>query len=159
MSFSTFSGPIRVGTERYGADRNTGLVVLAQSYDTGTVVAAQGNVDVQAFKIPRGSQIVDITVDQVVVPNGSSTSTVSVGTASGGAQLMAAVATTAGGRFRGAATAATQLAWQTSTTADTTVFVRYAVGVADATAGRAIVTVSYVQRAPDGSQNPTTTQN
>lgn len=159
MSFSTFSGPIRVGPERYGADRNTGLVVLAQSYDTGTVVAAQGNVDVQAFKIPRGSQIVDITVDQVVVPNGSSTSTVSVGTASGGAQLMAAVATTAGGRFRGAATAATQLAWQTSTTADTTVFVRYAVGVADATAGRAIVTVSYVQRAPDGSQNPTTTQN
>jgi len=158
MSFSTFSGPIRSGTERYGANRNTGLVVLAQSYDTGTVAAAQGNVDVQAFKIPQGSQIVDITVDQVVVPNGSSTSTVSVGTASGGAQLMAAVATTAGGRFRGTTTAATQLAWQTSTTADTTVFVRYAIGTADATAGRAIVTVSYVQRMPNGAQNPTTSE-
>lgn len=160
--FATFSGPLRVGTKRYtGGDdtRNTGLVVLAQSYDTGTVVAAQGNVDVAAFNIPQGSQIVDITVDQVVVPNGSSTSTVSVGNATGGAQLMAAVVTTAGGRFRGTATAATQLAWQTSTTADTSVFVRYAVGTADATAGRAIVTVSYVQRAPDGSQNPASNAN
>lgn len=157
--FATFSGPIRVGTQRYNAERNTGLVVLAQSYDTGTVDAAQGNVDTLAFNIPQGSQITDITVDQVVVPNGSSTATVSVGSASGGAQLMAAVVTTAGGRFRGTPTAATQLAWQTSTTTDTTVYVRYAVGTADATAGRAIVTVSYVQRAPDGSQNPTPTQN
>jgi len=152
--FATFSGPVRSGTIREGAARNTGLVVLSQSYDTGTVVAAQGNVDVQAFNIPQGSQILDITVDQVVVPNGSSTSTVSVGTASGGAQLMAAVVTTAGGRFRGTPTAATQLAWQTSTTADTSVFVRYAIGTADATAGRAIVTVTYVQRAPNGAQNP-----
>lgn len=159
MGFATFSGPIRSGTQRYGAARNTGLVVLSQSYDTGTVVAVQGNVDVQMGILPQGSQILDITVDQVVVPNGSSTATVSVGTASGGAQLMAAVVTTAGGRFRGTTTAATQLAWQTSTTADTTVFVRYAVGTADATAGRAIVTVTYVQRAPDGSQNPTTGQN
>lgn len=159
MAFATFSGPVRIGTERYGAARNTGLVVLSQSYDTGTVVAAQGNVDAFAFNIPQGSQIVDVVVDQVVVPNGSSTSTISVGTASGGAQLMAAVATTAGGRFRGTPTAATQLAWQTSTTADTSVYVRYAVGTADATAGRAVVTVMYVQRAPDGSQNPTTTQN
>lgn len=154
MSFATFSGPVRSGTIREGAARNTGLVVLSQSYDTGTVVAAQGNVDVQAFNIPQGSQILDITVDQVVVPNGSSTSTVSVGTASGGAQLMAAVVTTAGGRFRGTPTAATQLAWQTSTSADTSVFVRYAIGTADATAGRAIVTVTYVQRAPNGTQNP-----
>jgi len=159
MSFATFSGPVRSGTQRYGASRNTGLVTLAQSYDTGTVVAAQGNVDTLAFNIPQGSQIIDITVDQVVVPNGSSTATVSVGNATGGAQLMAAVVTTAGGRFRGTATAATQLAWQTSTTADTTVFVRYAVGTADATAGRAIVTVSYIQRAPDGSQNPASNAN
>ncbi len=154
MAFTTFSGPIRSGTVKEGADRNTGLVVLSQSYDTGTVVAAQGNVDAQMGILPRGAQIIDIVVDQVVVPNGSSTSTVSVGNATGGAQLMAAIATTAGGRFRGAATATTQLAWQTSTTADTSLFVRYLVGVADATAGRAIVTVTYVQRADNGAQFP-----
>lgn len=155
MSFSTFSGPIRSGTVREGAGRNTGLAILAQSYDTGDLTdTAVGNVDVLAFYLPRGSQVTDITVDQVVAATAGSM-TVSVGTASGGAQLMAAVASTAGGRFRGTATAATQLAWQTSTSADTTVYIRVAVGTATLTAGRAIITVSYVQRADNGGQNPT----
>jgi hypothetical protein len=155
MAFTTFSGPVRAGTVREGAARNTGLIVLTQSYDTGVVTAGVGNVDAALGILPQGSQIVDITVDQVVVPGGSSTSTVSVGNTTGGAELMAAIATTAGGRFRGTATAATQLAWQTSTSADTPVFVRYAVGTA-AGVGRAVITVSYVQRAPNGAQNPAT---
>lgn len=157
MAFTTFSGPVRSGTVKDGtiaSGRNTGLAVLSQSYDTGVVTAAVGNVDAQIGNLPAGSQIVDITVDQVVVPGGTSTSTISVGNASGGAQLMAAVVTTAGGRFRGTATAATQLAWQTSTTADTGLWVRYAVGTA-AGVGRAIVTVLYVQRTSNGAQNPT----
>lgn len=154
MSFSNISGPLRSGTVLGNPGRNAGLVTLTQSYDTGVVTAGVGNVDAgPVARLPRGAQIVDITVDQIVVPGGSSTSTVSVGTTSGGNDLMAAVVTTGGGRFRGTATAATQLAWQTSTSADTPVFVRYAVGSA-AGAGRAIVTVSYVQRAEDGSQNP-----
>jgi uncharacterized membrane protein len=153
MGFSTFSGPIRSGTVREGAAENTGLVVLTQSYDTGVVTAGTGNVDAQLGILPAGSQIVNILIDQVVVPGGSSTSTISVGSTSGGAELSAAVATTAGGRFTGTATAATQLAWQTSTSADTNVFVRYAVGVA-AGVGRAIVTVVYVQRASNGAQQP-----
>jgi uncharacterized membrane protein len=153
MSFSTFSGPIRSGTVREGAGENTGLVVLTQSYDTGVVTAGAGNVDAQLGILPQGSQIVNILIDQVVVPGGTSTSTISVGSTSGGAELSAAVVTTAGGRFTGTATAATQLAWQTSTSADTNVFVRYAVGVA-AGVGRAIVTVVYVQRASNGAQQP-----
>ena len=94
MSFATFSGPIRSGTVKDGtvaSGRNTGLVVLTQSYDTGVVTAGVGNVDVQFGNLPQGAQIVDIVVDQVVVPGGTSTSTISVGNASGGAQLMAAV--------------------------------------------------------------------
>jgi hypothetical protein len=154
MAFTTFSGPVRSGTVREGAGRNTGLVVLAQSYNSGDLTGdVVGNVDAVAFKIPQGSQIVDITVDQIVAAT-AGTTTVSVGTASGGAQLMAAVATTAGGRFRGTATAATQAAWQTSTSADTTVYVRVAVGTATLTAGQFILTVSYVQRASNGAQNP-----
>lgn len=154
MSFSTFSGPLRVGTVRDGAGRNTGLVVLSQSYDTGNLTGTVvGNVDVAAFIIPRGAQVVDIVIDQVVAAT-AGTTTVSVGTTSGGAELMAAVATTAGGRFRGTATAATQLAWQLSTTADTTVYIRDAVGTATLTAGRFIVTILYVQRADTGAQNP-----
>ena len=153
MGFSSLSGPIRSGTVRDGAGENTGLVVLTQSYDTGVVTAGAGNVDAQLGILPQGSQIVNILIDQVVVPGGSSTSTISVGSTSGGAELSAAVVTTAGGRFTGTATAATQLAWQTSTSADTNVFVRYAVGVA-AGVGRAIITVVYVQRASNGAQQP-----
>ena len=153
MSFSTFSGPIRAGTVRENPGRNTGLVVLTQALDTGVVTAGVGNVDAQLGVLPQGAQIVNIWIDQVVVPGGTSTSTISVGTTLGGAELKAATVTTAGGRFTGTATAATQLAWQTSTSADTPVFVRYAVGTA-AGVGRAIITVVYVQRAPDGSRNP-----
>lgn len=157
MAFATFSGPVRVGTVRDGTaatGRNTGLCTLTQSYDSGNLTGAiVGNVDTLIAVLPAGSQIVDIVVDQVVA-SATGTTTVSVGTASGGAQLMAAVVTTAGGRFRGTQTAATQLAWQTSTTADTSVFLRNATGTATLTAGRFIATILYVQRAADGSQNP-----
>lgn len=155
MGFNTFTGPIRAGTVREGASVNCGLVTLAQSYDSGDITGtATGNVDVLAFRLPAGSQIVDIVVDQLVAA-GTGTTTISVGTASGGAQLMAAVATTAGGRFRGTATAATQLAWQTSTSADTSVYIRNVVGTGTLTAGRFVVTVIYVQRSSSGSVTPT----
>lgn len=156
MSFSTFSGPIRSGTVREGTvaqGRNTGLVVLTQSYDTGVVTAGAGNVDVQFGNLPKGAAIINIVIDQIVVPGGSSTSTISVGTASGGAQLFPATATTAGGRFLTTAIA-NVLAWATlSTTTDTQLWLRYAVGVA-AGVGRAVINVQYVQRADDGSANP-----
>lgn len=154
MSFSTFSGPLRSGTVKEGAGQNTGVVMLAQSYDSGDLTGdTVGNYDVAAFILPQGSQIINILVDQVVAAT-VGTTTISVGTTSGGAQLMAAVATTAGGRFVGTATAATQLAWQTSTTADTNVFIRNVVGTGTLGAGRFIVTVVYVQRNPDGAQFP-----
>ena len=154
MGFSSFSGPIRSGTVREGALSNDGLVVLAQSFDSGDLTGrATGTVNSVLGIIPQGSQIVDITVDQTTAST-TGTTTVSVGNASGGAQLMAAVATTAGGRFRGTATAATQAAWQTSTSADTTIYVSNVTGTAALGAGRFIVTVSYIQRAPIGAQAP-----
>lgn len=150
MGQSLFSGPIKSGTVRENGSANVGNVVLSQSYDSGDLTGdAVGNYDVLMGRLPAGSQIVDIVVDQVVAGatgTGAPTITVSVGTTSGGAELMAAVDTTAGGRFRGTATAATQLAWQTAATADTPVYVRNAVGVAALTSGRFIVTVLYVQK-------------
>jgi len=157
MSMATFSGPVRSGTVRYGTvaqGRNTGIIALTQSYDTGDLNGtAISNVDGARFVVPQGSQILNIFVDQVVAAAGGATA-VSVGTTSGGAELMAAVTTTAGGRFQGTATATTQLAWQTSTTADTTIYVRVAVTGGTLSAGRAIVSVIYAQRNPDGSQFP-----
>lgn len=146
MGQSLFSGPIKSGTVRENGSTNVGNVVLSQSYDSGDMTGdTVGNYDVLLGRIPAGAQIVDIVVDQVVA-SATGTTTVSVGTTSGGAELMAAVASTAGGRFRGTATAATQLAWQTSATADTPVYVRAAVGTGTLTAGRFIATVLYVQK-------------
>lgn len=145
MGQSLFSGPIKAGTVKQNAGVNVGNVVLSQSYDSGDLTGDEvGNFDVLLGTLPAGAQIVDIAVDQVVAAT-AGTTTVSVGTASGGAQLMAGVATTAGGRFRGTATAATQLAWQIGT-ADQAVYVRNVVGTATLTAGRFIVTVNYVQK-------------
>ena len=145
MGKSTYSGPIRAGTVKENSGVNLGNVVLSQSYDSGDLTGdGTGNYDVRLGTLPAGAQIVDIVVDQVAAATGGTT-TVSVGTASGGAQLMAAVATTAGGRFRGTATAATQLAWQIGTS-DQAVWVRNVVGTAALTAGRFIVTVNYVQK-------------
>ena len=146
MSNTTFSGPIRAGTQRDpGATNNVGNVVLTQTYDTGNMLNVVGTVNTQIATLPAGAIITDITIDQVVA-SVTGTTTVSIGNASGGAQLGAAIATTAGGRFRGTATAATQLAWQTSTTADTAVWVSNVTGTATLTAGRFVVTVSYIQK-------------
>jgi hypothetical protein len=156
MSFTTFSGPIRAGTARDNPGRNTGLVVLSQSYDSGDMTGfTVGNLDAAVMVLPAGSLIVDIVVDQGTAST-TGTTTISVGNATGGAQLMAAVATTAGGRFRGTATAATQAAWTLSTSADTTVYVRNATGTATLGAGRYTLTVLYVQRSPAGLANPAT---
>ena len=157
MAFSTFSGPIRAGTVREGAGNNTGLIVLSQAFDTGVLNQPTGNnLDAQLGILPQGAQILNILVDQVVVPGGSSTATISVGTTSGGAQLLPAVATTGGGRFTGSPLTANILAWQTSTTADTPVFVRCTAGGTGNNVGRTIVTIVYVQRAPNGTRNPAT---
>lgn len=146
MSTTTFSGPIRAGTQRdQGATFNVGNVVLSQTYDTGNMLNVVGTVNTQIGVIPAGAIITDIVIDQVVA-SATGTTTVSVGNASGGAQLAAAVATTAGGRFRGTATAATQLAWQTGTTADTALWVSNVTGTATLTAGRFVVTVLYIQK-------------
>lgn len=152
MGFSSFSGPLRVGPVNKGPASNAGLVVLSQSFDTGDLTGAEvGNIDTLAFRLPRGAQIVDIVVDQIEAA-GDGTMTISVGTEAGGAELMAGVASTAGGRFRGTATAATQAEW--FLTDETEGWVRVAVGTDTLTAGHAVVTVLYIQRAPDGAQRP-----
>lgn len=147
MSASTFSGPVRSGTKKDSPNANLGNVVLAQYYDSGDMTGLDtGNYDVRIGTLPAGAQIVDIVIDQVVAAT-AGTTTISVGTASGGAQLMGATATTAGGRFRGAQnSAALQLAWQTSATADTPIWLRNVVGTATLTAGRLLATVTYIQK-------------
>lgn len=147
MATTTFSGPIKAGTVREGSGLNTGTVVLCKTLSPSIGSKSATNYDFTFGILPAGARIVDIVVDQTVVPGGTSTTTFSVGTTSGGAELMAAVATTAGGRFRGTATAATQAAWALSSTADTTVYVRCTVGTDTSAANTAAtVYVTYIQQ-------------
>jgi len=159
MSFTTFSGPIRAGTVKDGTavtGRNTGLVILAQVYDSGDLTGTvQGTVDTRIATIPAGALITDVYIDQVVA-SATGTTTLSVGSSSGGTQFFGATATTAGGRFTATLnTAALVLAFQTSTTADTAIWLRNVTGTATLTAGRFVVVVRYIQRASNGGMNPT----
>lgn len=160
MAFSTFSGPVRVGPIREGAGRNTGLVTLVQSYDTGTLGTTAGTTDVQIGILPQGAQITNVFVDQISLQNGTSlTTTISVGSASGGAQFFAATATTAGGRFPTAVPGQTIVNnfATAAASADLPIWVRVVIAGTvggGTTAGRALVTVQYVQRASNGAQNP-----
>lgn len=147
MGTTTFSGPVKTGTVREGASVNTGYVVLAQTYSTGDMTGTVvSNVDhTTGIILPAGSQIVDIVCDATTAFT-TGTGTVSVGTSSGGAELMAAVAVTAGGRFRGTATAATQAAWAVSTTADVPIYIRTVVGTGTLGSGAHTVTITYIQQ-------------
>lgn len=156
MSMATFSGPVRSGTVRYGTvaeGRNVGLVVLKQVYDTGDLTGtATGATNTRIMNLPQGAYIHNITVDVVVAP-GAGTMTPLFGIASGGSQLLTLGAVSSG-RNSGTPSTANLLAWITSTTADTQVWMNLTVATATLTAGRFLVTILYSQRLPDGSAVP-----
>jgi hypothetical protein len=155
---ATFSGPVRAGTVRYGTvaqGRNVGLIVLNQAYDTGDLTGTiVGNTNYQIANLPQGSYIQNIVVDMLVAPT-TGTIAPTFGTASGGSQLLTISAISTGGRTTAAPTAANLLSWQTSTTADTPIWMNLAVATGTLGAGRFIVTIVYVQRLPDGTVAPT----
>ena len=71
MGTTTFSGPIKAGTIKettgttLGSDiKNTGQVVMAQSFTTGTTLAAGASAaNVTNVVIPAKSQIIDCVID------------------------------------------------------------------------------------------------
>jgi hypothetical protein len=155
MSFTTFSGPIRSGTVREGAGQNCGLVMLSRSYNSGNLNGtATGTYNINTgIVLPRGSQIINMFVDQIVAATGGTT-TIAVGTASADASLFAATATTAGGRFV-SQTTATMLAYQNAAAnADVTLWLQNVVATAALTAGQFVMTVVYMQRLENGAQFP-----
>ena len=71
MATTTFSGPIKAGTisnttgTTVGTDvKNTGQVLMAQTFDTGTSLASGASAANETnVIIPANSQIVDIVID------------------------------------------------------------------------------------------------
>jgi len=173
MTFSTLSGPLRVGPIKEGASRNTGLCVLAQQYDSGDITGTVGTIiRATPFIIPKGAYIIDIIVDVLQTTNGTSTVSFAVGTTLGGSNLLGFnyvltnsgidmdVSGVTGNNYGtistiignpGSAVAAKRTA---ALNADATIHTTLQIGGATASQGRINMTLLYVQRAENGAQNP-----
>jgi hypothetical protein len=91
MGITTFSGPIKAGTIKYttgttlGTDvKNTGQVVMAQTFSTGTDLAAGASAaNTTNVIIPANSQIIDCVIDCPTAMAGA-TAVLSIGDTVGG---------------------------------------------------------------------------
>jgi hypothetical protein len=147
MGFATFSGPLRAGTQRYNSGRNTGLVVLTQSVP---VVAT--TLTGTAFILPAGSQILSATFYTTTLFNAATTAKLTIGAT----DITSAVTVTSAGAYTLTFAAGGIALINNVGTTDATVTYTLAGTIAT---GNGTIVIQYVQRADDGSQNPTTTQN
>tara|TARA_R110000737_G_scaffold1370_1_gene3971 strand:- start:8 stop:484 length:477 start_codon:yes stop_codon:yes gene_type:complete len=91
MGTTTFSGPVKAGTisnttgTTLGADvKNTGQVTMAQTFSTGTSLAAGASAaNATTVVIPANSQIIDIVLDCPSAMAGA-TAVLSIGDSVGG---------------------------------------------------------------------------
>ena len=161
MGFSTFSGQVRSGTQRYGAGINTGLVLLTQAktIDMAGVALTSAPPAQDLFTLPAGSKIVSIIADKTVALTGNSVSQVAliVGNASDDNQYLESVnlATTKGRAAQATVDAGLQVDdCENIGTSDVMLQATFTATTGNPTAGQIVVTVVYVQRADDGSANP-----
>lgn len=160
MSFSTFSGPVRSGTVREGAGRNTGLVILAQSATiAATNAKTSGATQVDLGILPAGSKILRFNVGVISEISGGSVNAVSIiiGTTADDNKYLTSTAT---GTSVGAvdptdiATNFQVAECDNIGTSDVAVKALLTATGGNPTAGSIDVTVEYVQRNSNGAQNP-----
>ena len=90
MGTTTFSGPIKAGTIKdttgttLGSNvKNTGQVVMAQTFSTGSLAAGASAANDTTVVIPANSQIIDCVID-CPTAMGNATAVLSVGDTVGG---------------------------------------------------------------------------
>jgi hypothetical protein len=164
MSFSTFSGPVRMGTQRYGSAPNTGLPVLTQSTNVAFSVMLGTPAAQNLFTLPAGSKILRFTVEKTTAISGGSVSAVNVTFGNAGSasayQTSAAIGLTTAQTARATLDAAlVSSATNNIGTTDVVVTGTFTAVTGDPTAGAVVVTIEYIQRADNGAQAPTTFQN
>ena len=129
MGTTTFSGPVKAGTisnttgTTLGTDvKNTGQVTMAQTFSTGTSLAAGASAaNATTVVIPANSQIIDIVLD-CPTAIGNATAVLSIGdTVGGNATFINAYSITVAsgaGRKYPTTQAGGALAWADTGTAD-----------------------------------------
>lgn len=138
MGASTFSGPIKAGTIREGASKNTGSVVMAQTgaWVQSTTAAAVGDI-----VIPANSQILEIQITVTTAPDAGN---ISMGTSATSTELFTALAAGTSADvflFGSAATITDADTWADVGTSDVTIYADCSAG----TSGRGFITVTYIQ--------------
>ena len=138
MGTTTFSGPIKVGTVREGANSNLGNILMAQS----AVIDIIGATNTTAVGIiPANSQIVDVILNVTTANDDGSTATVKIGHAGDDDEYLAATNVKAVATTRGTIGAdGTDIG-----TTDQTVNAIYTAANGNGAAGAATVTVLYIQ--------------
>lgn len=160
MSFSTFSGPVRSGTERYGAAENTGLVQLARSATIPFGAMTTSPTAQALFNLPAGSKIMRFMVEVTTAISGGSVTNVglTIGKSGGTANFYVTTFNTgvSSAMVAQATVDAAMVVAQTNNVGTTDVGITgtFTAAGGDPTAGEIVVTVVYVQRLSDGAQVP-----
>ena len=166
MSFSTFSGPIRSGTQRYNPGRNTGLALLTQSATINmSGVALTSAAPAQSlFTLPAGSKILWFRVEKTVAMTGNSVSNCGliIGNAADDNQYLESVniATALGVAVQATVDAGMQSDdCNNIGTSDVALTATFTAATGNPTAGQVVITAVYIQRGSDGAVAPTEFQN
>jgi len=161
VSFSSFSGPLRSGTVREGAARNTGLPLLTQSktINMSGVAVTSTPPAVDLFTLPAGSKILSFRFEKTVILAGNSISQVAaiVGNTSDDNQYLESVnlAVAKGVAAQATVDAGIQVDdCDNIGASDVLLQAKFTATTGNATSGQIVVTVQYIQRAADGAQNP-----
>lgn len=162
MGFSTFSGPLRAGTQRdQNALRNTGLVVLARSVVVPASVITTAPAAQNLMVLPAGSKILQVDWETIVAFSGGGVTAIAFqigllgGTANRYWTSTSLAALTVGKLARATSDAQQQVANTNNVgTVDVTLTGTFTATTGNPTAGSAVLTVTYIQRADDGSQDP-----
>jgi hypothetical protein len=168
MGFATFSGPLRSGTQRYGAAENTGLMTLSRTayVNVSGVALTTGAAAQNLFNLPAGAKILNFVTEVLVTIAGNSVSQVGVtiGKSGSAAEFAASFNTgTAVARVTQAnmdtAITGKVAALDNIGTVDVPVQATFTATGGNPTSGQIAITVIYQQRADNGAQAPTTFQN
>lgn len=145
MSFTTFSGPIRAGTVREGAGRNTGLVFLAQ-----VTPVVFGTLTGTAAILPAGAIITRVAFQTTVVFSAATTVKLTIGAT----DITGTITVTSLGSAEVTFAGTTGAMALISNVGATDATVTYTLAGAGLTTGAGNIVVEYVQRQSDGAQNP-----
>lgn len=162
MGFSTFSGPFRLGTVRFGglaANQNTGIPVLTQSAVVPSSAMLTSPAAQKLFVLPAGSKIVRFNVEKTTAVSGGGVT--AVNTTFGTSASANAYSTTLDIGLTTAQTARATLdaalvssATNNIGTNDVPVYGTFTAAGGNPTAGSVVVTIEYIQRLPNGATSP-----